>query len=248
MSHYEAVMALLRRNPLRNVTLLKMMTSYHDKIDSYLVEQEEQWGVLLLMSASTFAYDHRTYPEADAVVLMDYSSPEVFPAVLELIPRDNNLVFKLQKDEYRQALDPYITLQKVRSVFSYSTADVQSFTPDETCIVCDSLDERLLPLWAANDYSPAELRKCFQEGAFSVSLFEGEVPLSTCLVFPNGERIWEIGAVHTTAHVRRSGLAHRVVRTALHHTLRQGYIPRYQVMEENLASIRLAESLGLHLR
>ncbi|WP_173137041.1 GNAT family N-acetyltransferase [Paenibacillus tritici] len=245
MSHYTAIMERLRRNPLKNVTLLKMMTAYHAQIDSVLVEQEDQWGVLLLMPATTFGYDHRTYPEADTVVLMDYSSPEVFPALLKLLPRDAKLVFKLQEDAYRQALEAYFTLHRVRSLYSYSTDEAPLFSIDEACILSESIDERLLPLWMANDYSLEEIRQYFQDGAFSVSLFDGNTPLSTCMVYRNEERIWEIGGVHTAEAARQRGLAQRVVRTAVFHTLQRGYIPRYQVLENNLASIRLAESIGL---
>jgi RimJ/RimL family protein N-acetyltransferase len=245
LSHYEAIMGRLRRSPLKNITLLKMMTAYHSQIDSTLIEQQDQWGVLLMMPAVTFPYDHRTYPEADTVVLMDYSSPEVFPALLKLLPRDARLVFKLQEDAYRQALEPYFTLHKVRSLYSYSTAEGQTFSADGACIVSEAMDERLLPLWMENDYSQGEISQYFQEGAFSVSLFEGDMPISTCMVFRNEESVWEIGAVHTAAAARKNGLAQRVVRTALYHTLQRGYIPRYQVLEDNLASIRLAESIGL---
>lgn len=118
----------------------------------------------MLMPAVTFPYDHRTYPEADTVVLMDYSSPEVFPALLKLLPRDARLIFKLQEDAYRQALEPYFTLHKVRSLYSYSTAEGQTFIADGACIVSEAIDERLLPLWMANDYSQGEISQYFQEG------------------------------------------------------------------------------------
>lgn len=245
MSHYEAMMGRLRQNPLKNITLLKMLTAYHTQIDSVLIEHEQDWGVLLLMPAATFGYDQRTYPEADTVVLMDYSSPEVFPALLERLPRDAKLVFKLQEEAYRQALEPYFTLRRVRSLFSYSTDGGPGFSVDEACILSESVDERLLPLWMANDFTLEELNQYFEEGAFSVSLFDGDTPLSTCIVYRNEERIWEIGAVHTAEAARQRGLAQRVVRTAVFHTLQKGYIPRYQVLESNLASIRLAESIGL---
>ncbi|WP_340023775.1 GNAT family N-acetyltransferase [Paenibacillus sp. FSL K6-1096] len=245
MSHYEAMMGRLRQNPLKNITLLKMLTAYHAQIDSVLIEQEQDWGVLLLMRAGTFGYDQRTYPEADTVVLMDYSSPEVFPALLERLPREAKLVFKLQEQAYRQALEPYFTLRRVRSLYSYSTDGGPGFRVDEDCILSESVDERLLPLWMANDYTMEELRHYFEEGAFSVSLFDGDTPLSTCIVYRNEERVWEIGAVHTAEEARQRGLAQRVVRTAVVHTLDRGYIPRYQVLESNLASIRLAESIGL---
>lgn len=180
------------------------MTAYHSQIDSTLIEQQDQWGVLLMMPAVTFPYDHRTYPEADTVVLMDYSSPEVFPALLKLLPRDARLVFKLQEDAYRQALEPYFTLHKVRSLYSYSTAEGQTFSADGACIVSEAMDERLLPLWMENDYSQGEISQYFQEGAFSVSLFEGDMPISTCMVFRNEESVWEIGAVHTFAAARKT--------------------------------------------
>lgn len=245
MSHYTTIMERLRRNPLKNVTLLKMMTAYHTQIDCVLIEQKEEWGVLLLMPATTFGYDHRTYPEADTVVLMDYSSPEVFPALLKRLPRDANLVFKLQEDAYRQALEPYFTLRRVRSLYSYSSAEGQRFSADEACTVSEAIDERLLPLWMANDYSLEEITQYFEDGAFAVTLFDGDTPLSTCMVYRNEERIWEIGGVRTIEAARQRGLAQRVVRTAVFHTQKRGYIPRYQVLENNLASIRLAESIGL---
>jgi RimJ/RimL family protein N-acetyltransferase len=247
MSHYDLMIAKLRQNPLKNVTLLKMLTAHHQQIDSYYIEQQEHWGVLLLMPAGAFAYDQRTYPVADTIVLMEYSSPEVFPALLELLPKDSKLVFKLQDHAYREALSPYFTMHQVRSFYSYSTQDGQVFSTDEACIVSEALDERLLPLWTANEYSQPELAHYFHEGAFSVSWFDGDLPLSTCLVFRNEERIWEIGAVHTATAARRTGLAQRVVRTALHQILHRGCIPRYQVLDTNLPSIRLAESLGLTL-
>ncbi|MNI79555.1 FR47-like protein [compost metagenome] len=114
-------------------------------------------------------------------------------------------------------------------------------------MLSEQLDERLLPLWAANDYSREEVAHYFKEGAFSISLFDDVAPLSTCLVFRNEEQIWEIGAVHTAETGRRRGLARRVVRTALFHILQRGLIPRYQVLHSNIPSIRLAESIGLLL-
>lgn len=104
-----------------------------------------------------------------------------------------------------------------------------------------------LPLWKANDYSREEIEHYFQEGAFSVSIFDGAAPLSTCLVFRNTEQIREIGGVHTVDVGRRQGFAQRVVQTAVHHTLARGYIPRYQVLDTNIPSVRLAESAGLTL-
>lgn len=247
MGHQEVIMEHLRKNPLKNVTLLKMMSSYHQVIDSYLVERHEHWGILLLLPAGAFAYDRRAYPDADTIVLMDYSSPDVCPALFELLPKEARLVFKLQEEQCLRALAEHYPLHKVRSFYSYTSAPGQSYARDESAVLSEQLDERLLPLWAANDYSREEVAQYFAEGAFSISLFENDTPLSTCLVFRNAEKIWEIGAVHTAEAGRKRGLARRVVRSALFHILQRGYIPRYQVLDSNFPSIRLAESIGLLL-
>ena len=68
---------------------------------------------------------------------------------------------------------------------------------------------------------------------------------SICFTFKNYDKIWEIGGVHTAPAQRRKGLARLVVEAALYTVLSRGYIPRYQVAEANIPSIRLAETLGL---
>ncbi|ULO04684.1 GNAT family N-acetyltransferase [Paenibacillus sp. 19GGS1-52] len=235
----------LYNNPLRNISLLKMLSAYPDVMDVHHVEQGEQWGILMLLPSTAYSYDHRVYPEADFIVFMDYSSPIVLPALLELLPAQANLVFKLQEEEYRVALAEHFSLHKVRGFFSYSTSAGQFPPQDTETILNHSIDERLIPLWEANQYSIEEIIEYFQEGAFSVSVFQEGVAVSTCLSFRNTQQIWEIGAVHTVECARRQGLAQKVVRTAIFHTLEQGYIPRYHVLEDNYASIQLAESLGL---
>lgn len=247
MIQYDRIMEKLRMNPLKNVTLLKMLTAHHQVMDSYLIEQENNWGILLLLPANAFSYDLRAYPHANTIVLLDYSSPDLLPALIDQLPKDARLVFKLQDEYSVLALSEYYPLNKTRCFYSYSTAAAHSFAEDRDTVLSEQPDERLYPLWAANGYSSDEIGQYFAEGAFSVSLFEGEFPLSTCFVFRNEEQIWEIGGVHTVEQARNKGLAKRVVRTALFHTLHRGFIPRYQVQDNNIPSIRLAESLGLPL-
>ncbi|AIQ52962.1 GNAT family N-acetyltransferase [Paenibacillus sp. FSL R7-0331] len=246
MSNYDTVMRYLRSNPLKNITPLKMLTAYHQVMDSHLLEQGKEWGVVLLLPADAYYYDRKIYPEANYVVLMDYTSPELLPDLIGRIPADARLVFKLQ-EEAGEAIAPYFPLTPVRRFYSYSSVPGHSYIPDGQAIVSSRLDERLLPLWMENGYTTVEIEEYFQDGAFSVALYGGVTPLSTCIVFRNEEQIWEIGAVHTAASGRRQGLAARVLRTALHHTLERGYIPRYQVQDTNTPSIRLAEASGLKL-
>jgi predicted GNAT family acetyltransferase len=111
--------------------------------------------------------------------------------------------------------------------------------------VSDQLDERCLAMYAANGYSTDEMEAYFDRGAFSLALHVRGQPVSTCFCFPNLQQVWEIGGVHTIEGHRRKGYAHKVVETSLALLADRGYIPRYQMHEDNLPSIRLAESIGL---
>ena len=66
-----------------------------------------------------------------------------------------------------------------------------------------------------------------------------------CLAFQNHRQVWEVGGVVTPAQHRGKGFASRVVRSALAELQRRGLAARYQVNEDKLPSIRLAQSLGL---
>ena len=76
-------------------------------------------------------------------------------------------------------------------------------------------------------------------------LERGGDALSACLAFENYGPVWEVGGVVTAPLHRRQGLAARVVQTALARLSERALIPRYQVEENNVASIGLAESIGL---
>lgn len=114
MHQNDRIMTKLRKEPLKNVSLLKMLTSFQKVMASHLVEQGSQWGVLLLLPGSAYAYDHRVYPQADYIVFMDYSSPDVFPALFQLLPPQAKFVFKLQDVNYTEALSSQFSMEKVR--------------------------------------------------------------------------------------------------------------------------------------
>ena len=56
---------------------------------------------------------------------------------------------------------------------------------------------------------------------------------------------WKIGGVYTAPEHRRKDYARQVVLAALAQLKARLLRPRYQVREDNLASCRLAESIGL---
>ena len=70
-------------------------------------------------------------------------------------------------------------------------------------------------------------------------------PVAACFAYPNYGNVCEIAGVYTIPSERRNGYARQLVETALHALAHRPYIPRYQVQEDNHASIGLAESIGL---
>jgi GNAT superfamily N-acetyltransferase len=235
----------LEKDMLSNITLLKMIECCADRIQSVVIEEERQWGVLLLLPAQSFLYDQRTYPDADYVVMMDYSSDDLFPRLMSYMPSEANLVFKLQKEKYRSRLSELYPLQKARSFHSYTSPGEERFFLDADVVISDMVDDRLLPLWSNNGYDRAEIEHYFANGASSFTVYREESPASTCLVFRNYKHVWEIGAVHTLEKWRGGGLAKKAVAAAVHWLASRGLTPRYQVLETNVPSMKLAESAGL---
>jgi RimJ/RimL family protein N-acetyltransferase len=73
---------------------------------------------------------------------------------------------------------------------------------------------------------------------------QGDV-LAACFAFEIDDPLWEIGGVYTKPAHRGRGLAKRVVQAALAELRRLERLPRYQVSEDNGASIGVADSLGM---
>jgi predicted GNAT family acetyltransferase len=69
--------------------------------------------------------------------------------------------------------------------------------------------------------------------------------ISGCFIFPNFKNIWEIAGVFTLPDYRRKGYAEAIVLKSLRIILNAGYIPRYQVVNTNTGSIKLAEKIGM---
>lgn len=246
----EKIWAYLNRDLLKHIVHLKMLTAHPEAIQPfYITDQitdQGSEGVLLLLEAQAFPYDARTYPSATYIVLATGDTPEIYQKMCELIPKDVGLVFKLVDDYAKDVFCQPFSLTWITAFLSFTAAENACFTLDEQVTISDQLDHRLLPLYAQNGYEADEVAGYFNQGqAISYAIFDGENPLSACMTFLNYDHVWEIGGLHTIPTERQKGLAKRVVETALHTLLKRGYVPRYQVYEENIPSIRAAESVGL---
>ncbi|ANY67226.1 hypothetical protein BBD42_12680 [Paenibacillus sp. BIHB 4019] len=262
MQHLNQIVRLLEEDTLTNITLLKMIEAYEASIIIQFIEGSEpsQWGLLLLLPVEAYPYDQQTYPEADYIAFVAYTEQSLLPELLTAVPAGTRLVFKLQKDEYREQLANYYELEQARAYISYTSQDeltsssvqhhklhkpIHKAIRNEDVVKHEALAEELLPLLCSNGYTPEELRGYFAAGAYSFVIYRDGEAAAGCFIFRNYNEIWEIAGVHTREHWRGQGLARQLVAAALEQLRQLGLRPRYHVLETNAASIRLAESLGL---
>jgi len=240
------VTEFLKRDPLRNIVLLKTVLYYHHIIQCHFHEGPEGFGLLLLVPGGASFFDRRNYPGTDHVVFIATTGSVALPVLIRHIPRGERLLFKLMDPGHVTWVRGFFSLERVTAFVSYTAPPGTKFAAADNVAVSDLPDSACLDLFAAMGHSPDEIRKYFKTGqARSFTVYEDNKPLASCFTFPNYTEIHEIAGVCTDPGHRRSGLARRVVEVALHHLGNTGFMARYQVQENNRASILLAESIGL---
>lgn len=249
MSIREKALAYLRTNPLRHLVHLKYLNLYAETVELHYVESGASVGVLLSHPTEAITWDIAAYPQTQQVFLPAASDEKAAALLVEkvnhLVTSTKECVFKFCDPMTTAVFGRAFPMRFMKALLSYTTAQMQPDWTDDGVTVTSALDDACLPLYLTNGYTGAELCNLFDGGALSLPIYEADRPVCTCLTYPNSDTIWEIGGVHTILQARRRGLGRRVVAAALRTLLEQGRIPRYQVEETNLASVKLAESLGL---
>ncbi|MCE7989724.1 MAG: GNAT family N-acetyltransferase [Caldilinea sp. CFX5] len=242
----QAIIAFLKRDPLRNIVPLKMLTAYPTVIDTHYYEAGNGAAALLLFPTSAFAYDRATYADLDLVVILAATTAEAATALLPQIPMQRRLIFKLMDAHVRDLLATRFTLQRVTAFLSYTATAIDHFAPSPDVVPAAQVDERLYPHFAAQGHDAEELQRYFADGqARAFTLYKSAEPIASCFTYRNFEQIHEIGGVFTIPGERRKGHAQQVVTTAVHALRQRDCLPRYQVHEGNQPSIALAEQIGL---
>lgn len=239
---------ILARDPLRNIVLLKHLEAYPGHARLHHVRDGDRHGFLVLLDASVTSWDRRAYPAARHVVLLSSDGPDLTRALLGVVPRGEALVFKLPGEEDRAVVAEAFALRRTMCVISFTAppADLARLAPEPDVRVSRAPGEAAFALFAAQDHARDWLEPMLADGrAFACVAGPEEAPLATCFAFANCGPVWEVGGVFTPEAARRRGHGARAVRATLRELGLRGLLPRYQVHERNLASIRLAESAGL---
>ena len=242
----EAARAFMSRDVLRNIVPLKMLAAYGDAIRCHWHEGPDGEGALLLLPTRVSHFDRGQYPETEYCVLLSTTGPAVTRALLAHVPRGRPLIFKLVDDAARAAVAEVFALRRATAFQSFTTAPGAAFTASPLVDVAAAADDGCCELFAAQGHARDEIEGYFAAGrALAFAVREGGTAVAACLTYENFGAVHEVGAVYTRPEARRRGLARALVETALAALAARRRIPRYQVLEDNRASIALAESLGL---
>ena len=245
-TNHQRVIDYLKKNPLPNIMLLKMAAIYRESITAYYLSVDQSEGILILLPTKKSLYDAQTYPETQTVVMIKSDNTAVTQALLPHIPRQGNLLFKLFSEEDAQLISQQYPLKKQRGFISFTSKPQRTFSAHAEVTVLSELDERLLPMFHKNNYGTVEIQQWFAaQNALGFAIYQQDLPVSVGMAFQNYGDIWEIGGLHTAVTARRQGHGQKIVETALHTLQQQGKTPRFQCHEANVASLYLAEKIGL---
>ena len=236
----------LEREPLRNIVLLKHIDAFRDHVAVTQVSTGTRVGTLILLDTSASAYDRETYPEAAFAALISSDSPDLTRDLIGSLPRQRHVVFKLCNDADRDVVAESFRISRATSFLSFTAGEPAGQVADAGVSVKICASDAMLDLFESQGHPREWLRTLLSSGrAFTCVLEQDGEPRSACFAFENHRQIWEVGGVVTPVQHRGLGLAARVVRRALAELQQRSLVPRYQVNEDNVASIRLAASVGL---
>jgi ribosomal protein S18 acetylase RimI-like enzyme len=240
------VVRRLEHQPLRNIVLLKHIEAFPEHVSVAQVSDGSDTATLVLLDTAGSTYDRETYPQAAFAALISSNHPRLTRRLLDSVPAERNVVFKLASDGDRDVVGERFPISRATSFLSFTGDERAAYVADEQVPVSMSVPDSVLRLFESQGHPRDWLLPLMASGrAFACALeLDGE-PRSACLAFENHRRIWEVGGVVTPMPHRGQGFAARVVRTALAELQRRKLVARYQVNEDNLPSIRLATSVGL---
>lgn len=242
----DAVVRRLEREPLRNIVLLKHIEAFPQHVSAVQVRAGTNVATLVLLDTKASAYDRETYPEAAYAALISSDDASLTRRLMKSVPDHCHVVFKLDSDADREVVADHFSLNWATSFLSFTADAAAIAADDEEVSVSTSPSDEALGLFEAQGHPRAWLCPLLaSDRAFTCVLEQAGETLSACIAFENYRRLWEVGGVVTPPQHRGQGRASRVVRSALAELQRRSLVPRYQVNEGNLPSIRLARSVGL---
>lgn len=236
----------LNRDLSHNVIVLKYLQSYGQYSQCWYAELEGQAGALAMVPTRYVSFDYHSYPDTDYVVLPVFRDAAIAEALLEHVPFERKLLYKMPSLYEYELISKHTHLQRIQAYRSFSNLAGHQFEAIDGIVVSDQLEDSCLALYEQQGHDREEVCELFEQGlAFSCSKYQAGQAVCSSYIFQNFGPVWEVAGLFTLPSARRQGLAKQVVQTALAELQQRGLTPRYVAHEANIASQQLAQSLGL---
>jgi ribosomal protein S18 acetylase RimI-like enzyme len=240
----QEIIERLGADPLANVVPLKHLQAYPQHTRAFQRYSPAGTATLVLLDTAASGYDRKTYPKAAHAALIRSDDAALTEALLDELPADGGIVFKLTSAAEHDVVQRRYPLMRKTSFLSFTSPE--RVADHDGSLVASSATDAIYALYRTQDHERDWLSPLLAGGrAFTCVIGSSDQPLSVCLAFESYASVWEIGGVVTRPDQRGRGLGSRVVGAALAELARRGLMARYQVHEDNIASIRLAKALGM---
>jgi RimJ/RimL family protein N-acetyltransferase len=242
----QQVLKYLERDVLQNIVSLKMLNA-HEGARSFYRANKLGEAAMIVLEPQTFLYDREHYPNADWICIISSDHPTLTAALLEEFDPQQKVVFKLNSESDAIEVQKLFDVKRVTSFLSFT--DTRQNSSDEAAQISTKPSEEFFEFIANEGHTRVWLEQMLDAGlAFCCELFDSAQKLeSVCFAFENYGSLWEIGGVFTPPAFRGRGLASKTVCAAIAELQKRGKRSRYQVHEENSASIRVAKRANLEL-
>lgn len=197
-------MKRLRRDRLRNVVLLKYIAAYGAQAVLHQIVRGSHTASMVLLDNALNGYDRRTYPLPSHSVVIVSDDVTLTRELLNAVPQETTLVFKLESEADRAAVTERFALVERATFLSFTDGQAQS--ADEEA----DLDAATpFQLFAGQGHSREWLARLLEtDRAFARSITEGGDVQSACFAFEVDGPVWEIGGV-VSARKREAAGWHR---------------------------------------
>ncbi|MDF2987620.1 MAG: GCN5-related N-acetyltransferase [Eubacterium sp.] len=235
----------LKSDTFRNLTTLKYLSLYRDKVNIKLLETSSDWALLASIPAANLSYDTMNYPYAKEALFINGTSANLKHELLSKLP-ENNYVLRSNGYLDLSRFEPRFDIEAGHSYISYTCSSMDECYSNTGIKGISHLTEEAIAMISKNGYTGNDLRKYFSNGSVWFGYVENGEIKSICFVYQNYQDIWEVAGVHTAEAERNKGYARVVVASALNYLLEKGLIPRYEARVDNIKSRNLAENLKMH--
>jgi hypothetical protein len=188
----EQTRAVLWRDPLKNVVLLKFLLACRDGATVYQVARAGRVATLLVIDHRASAYDRQTYPATRASAIIASDDPALTREVVTAVSPDDRVIFKLASEEDRQAVGERFALARVTAFHSYTAANHE---PTATGCEIGAAADAPFDLFEAQGHDPEWLHGLLRNGrAFTSLVRAGGETRAACFAFEIDGSLWRSAA------------------------------------------------------